>query len=182
MFDPSCDSPENGNEYRVGSRLCCFLEGRIAVITQVRRGRAPCVVAIQVIDFGTWPSTGYTRLGVLRQPRSSRWPAHRYYRKWQSCARQSSSSKCRRVVSHTGVSACSVRCTRGASWEKRLRTRPGRVRDASVSSSPIVWDASRTRPGCVRGRFSLDGVQYGHVPGTAYSEKGCLINILFPPV
>eukprot|EP00661_Eupelagonemidae_sp_cell13_P012536 gene12536-biopygen9494 len=46
-----------------------------------------------------------------------------------------------------------------AAWEKRLRTRPGRVPDASRTIEFEETDASRTRPGRVLGRFSLAATQ-----------------------
>eukprot|EP00661_Eupelagonemidae_sp_cell13_P009309 gene9309-biopygen15242 len=46
-------------------------------------------------------------------------------------------------------------------WEKRLRTRPGRVPDASHATEFEETDASRTRPGRVPRRFSLQAYTRG---------------------
>eukprot|EP00661_Eupelagonemidae_sp_cell13_P011548 gene11548-biopygen16875 len=57
------------------------------------------------------------------------------------------------AVSESGVRS---EAQNGPPWprEKRLRTRPGCVRNASVSSNSTVWDVFGTRPGLVRSRLS----------------------------
>eukprot|EP00661_Eupelagonemidae_sp_cell13_P012844 gene12844-biopygen19984 len=83
------------------------------------------------------------------------------------CVRQSAKSNCAtsicRVVSRTACWRCCSgrrrtgcrRCAgspeawaaaQNAPWGERLKTRPGRVRDASVPANSIVRDASGTRP------------------------------------